>query len=93
MQNHGEVNFSPRQSGPGDFGRNRRGRPSLSQREALRQLAAALCPPQDRSNNRILKYGQEYATQAMEEYEARMLDTLKRKAAVMGFQLSPPPTE
>jgi len=52
-----------------------------------------LCPPQNRSNNRILKYGQEYATQAMEGYEARMLDALKRKAAVMGFQLSPPPTE
>jgi transposase len=46
---------------------------------------------------RMLKYGQEYVTQSMEEYEARvkanMLKTLKRKAAAMGFQLSPLPTE
>jgi len=39
----------------------------------------------------------EYVTQSMEEYEAqmkaKMLDTLKRKAAAMGFQLSPLPTE
>ena len=42
---------------------------------------------------RMLKYGEEYVTQSMEEYEAKikakMLDTLKRKAAAMGFQLSP----
>jgi transposase len=46
---------------------------------------------------RMLKYGQEYVTQSMEEYEAKikakMLDTLKRKAAAMGFQLSPMPTQ
>ena len=46
---------------------------------------------------RMLKYGQEYVTQSMDEYEAKlkakMLDTLKRKAAAMGFQLSPLPTE
>jgi transposase len=46
---------------------------------------------------RMLKYGQEYVTQSMEEYEAQMkanmLKTLKRKAAAMGFQLSPLPTE
>jgi transposase len=46
---------------------------------------------------RMLKYGEEYVTQSMEEYEAmikaKMLDTLKRKAAAMGFQLSPLPTE
>jgi transposase len=44
---------------------------------------------------RMLKYGQEYVTQSMEEYEAKikanMLKTLKRKAAAMGFQLSPLP--
>jgi transposase len=46
---------------------------------------------------RMLKYGQEYVTQSMEEYEAKMkanmLKVLKRKAAAMGFQLSPLPTE
>ncbi len=46
---------------------------------------------------RMLKYGEEYVTQSMEEYEAKMkakmLDTLKRKAAAMGFKLSPLPTE
>jgi transposase len=46
---------------------------------------------------RMLKYGQEYVTQSMEEYEARikakMLETLKRKAAAMGFELSPLPTK
>jgi transposase len=46
---------------------------------------------------RMLKYGQEYVTQSMEEYEARikakMLDTLKRKAAAMGFELSPLPAK
>jgi transposase len=46
---------------------------------------------------RMLKYGQEYVTQSMEEYEAKIkaktLDTLKRKAAAMGFQLSPLPTQ
>jgi transposase len=46
---------------------------------------------------RMLKYGQEYVTQSMEEYEARMkanlLNTLKRGAAAMGFQLSPLPHE
>jgi transposase len=42
---------------------------------------------------RMLKYGQDYVVQSMEEYEAKikakMLDTLKRKAAAMGFELSP----
>jgi transposase len=42
---------------------------------------------------RMLKYGQEYVTQSMEEYEAKMKDNvlkaLQRKAAAMGFQLSP----
>ncbi len=46
---------------------------------------------------RMLRYGQEYVIQSMEEYEAKlkakMLDTLKRKAAAMGFQLSPLATE
>jgi hypothetical protein len=43
-----------------------------------------------------VKYGQEYVTQSMEEYEAKMkanmLKVLSRKAAAMGFQLSPLPT-
>jgi len=46
---------------------------------------------------RMLKYGQEYVTQSMEEYEAKakanMLKALKRKAAAMGFQLSPLPIQ
>jgi transposase len=45
---------------------------------------------------RMLKYGQDYVAQSMEEYEAKlkakMLDTLKRKAAAMGFELAPLPT-
>jgi transposase len=45
---------------------------------------------------RMLKYGQEYVTQSMEEYEAKMkanmLKVLERKAAALGFQLSPLPT-
>jgi transposase len=45
---------------------------------------------------RMLKYGQEYVIQSMEEYEAKMkanmLKALQRKAAAMGFQLSPLPT-
>ena len=44
---------------------------------------------------RMLKYGQEYVTQSMEEYEAKLkgnqLRTLKRKAAALGFELSPLP--
>jgi transposase len=44
---------------------------------------------------RMLKYGQEYVTQSMEEYEAKMhaslLRALRRKAAAMGFQLCPLP--
>jgi transposase len=44
---------------------------------------------------RMLKYGQEYVTQSMEEYEAKvkanLLKALKRKAAAMGFELSPLP--
>ena len=46
---------------------------------------------------RMLKYGQEYVTQSMEEYDAKvkanMLRALKRKAAAMGLQLSPLPTQ
>jgi transposase len=42
---------------------------------------------------RMLKYGEEYVAQSMEEYEAKikakMLETLKRKAAALGFQLNP----
>jgi transposase len=42
---------------------------------------------------RMLKYGAEYVTQSMEEYEvkvkANMLKVLERKAAAMGYQLSP----
>ena len=45
---------------------------------------------------RMLKYGQEYVAQSMEEYEAKVqaniLKSLKRKAAALGFQLSPLPT-
>ena len=45
---------------------------------------------------RMLKYGQEYVVQSMEEYEAKMkanmLKVLERKAAAMGFQLTPIPT-
>ena len=40
---------------------------------------------------------QEYVVQSMEEYEAKMKDNmlraLKRKAAAMGFQLSPLPAQ
>jgi transposase len=46
---------------------------------------------------RMLKYGQEYVTQSLEEYEAKVqaniLKSLKRKAAALGFQLSPMPTQ
>jgi transposase len=46
---------------------------------------------------RMLKYGQEYVVQSMEQYEAKvkdnMLKVLQRKAAAMGFQLSPFPTK
>src|SRR5262245_6166379 len=46
---------------------------------------------------RMLRYGQEYVTKSMEEYDAKMkaniLKALQRKAAAMGFQLSPLPTQ
>ena len=46
---------------------------------------------------RMLKYGEEYVTQSMEEYEVKMrvnlLKSLQRKAAAMGFQLGPLPTQ
>ena len=46
---------------------------------------------------RMLKYGQEYVTQSMEEYEAKikanMFKVLGRKAAALGFQLSPLPSK
>ena len=45
---------------------------------------------------RMLKYGQAHVVQSMDEYEvkmkANMLRALQRKAAVLGFQLSPIPT-
>ena len=45
---------------------------------------------------RMLKYGQEYVTQSMEQYEAKMkanmLKALERKAAALGMRLSPLPT-
>ena len=46
---------------------------------------------------RMLKYGQEYVVQSMEDYEAKikanMLKALQRKAAAMGFELSPLPAK
>jgi transposase len=46
---------------------------------------------------RMLKYGQDYVTQSMEEYEAKinanMFKVLERKAAALGFQLSPLPSK
>jgi len=46
---------------------------------------------------RMLKHGEEYVTQSMEEYEAKikakMVKVLERKVATMGFQLSPIPSE
>jgi transposase len=46
---------------------------------------------------RMLKHGEEYVVQSMEEYEVKMkanvLRALERKAAAMGFQLSPMPTQ
>ena len=45
----------------------------------------------------MISHGQEYLTQSMEEYEAQMkaniLKTPRRKAAALGFQLSPLATE
>lgn len=63
---------------------------TLSTRRGLFSVAEALV-------YRMLKYGQEYVTQSMEEYEAKVqakiLKSLKRKAAALGFQLSPLPTQ
>jgi transposase len=46
---------------------------------------------------RMLKYGQDYVTQSMKEYEAKikanMFKVLERKAAALGFQLSPLPSQ
>jgi len=46
---------------------------------------------------RMLKYGQEYVVQSMEEYEAKikanLFKVLERKAKAMGFQLTPMPTQ
>ena len=46
---------------------------------------------------RMLKYGQEYVVQSMAEYEAKLaqnqLKTLWRKAAALGFQLTPMPSQ
>ena len=43
----------------------------------------------------MLKYGQEYVVQSMEEYEAKVkakaLKSRQRKAAAMGYQLAPLP--
>jgi transposase len=45
---------------------------------------------------RMLKYGEDYVTQSMAEYEAKVqaniLKSLKRKAASLGLQLTPLPT-
>jgi len=45
---------------------------------------------------RLLKYGQEYVRKSMSEYEEKMrasqFASLKRKAAALGFELSPLPT-
>lgn len=45
---------------------------------------------------RMLKYGEEYVTQSMEEYEIKMkanaMKALKRKATALGFELTPLPT-
>ena len=45
----------------------------------------------------MLKYGHEYVVQSLEEYEAKtkanMFKVLQRKAAAMGFQLTPIPTQ
>ena len=45
---------------------------------------------------RMLRYGQDYVTQSMEEYEektkANVLKALRRKAAAMGYQLTPQST-
>jgi transposase len=46
---------------------------------------------------RMLKYGQEYVVKSMDEYEAKMkaslLKSLQRKAATMGFELTPIATQ
>jgi transposase len=46
---------------------------------------------------RMLKYGEEYVVQSMEEYEAKvktnLFRSLERKAAAMGFQLTPISTQ
>jgi len=46
---------------------------------------------------RMLKYGQEYVVQSMEEYEAKvktnLFKALERKAAAIGFQLTPITTQ
>jgi hypothetical protein len=45
----------------------------------------------------MLKYGEKYVMQSMEDYEAqikaKLLESLTRMAAAMGFQLSPLPTK
>jgi transposase len=45
----------------------------------------------------MLKYGQEYVKQSMEEYESKMkaklLSVMKKKAAAMGYELTPLPTQ
>jgi transposase len=44
---------------------------------------------------RMLKYGQDYVTQSMDEYQAKvdanLLKSLRRKAAAFGYQLTPLP--
>ena len=46
---------------------------------------------------KMLKYGQEYVVKSMEEYEAKikasLLKSLQRKAAALGFQLTPKVTQ
>jgi hypothetical protein len=44
---------------------------------------------------RMLKYGQDYVVQSMEEYEGKikinLLKSLERKAQALGYQLTPKP--
>ena len=46
---------------------------------------------------RMLKYGEEYVTQSMEDYEpklkANLFKALNRKATAMGYQLVPLPSD
>ena len=45
----------------------------------------------------MLKHGQEYVKESMEEYQSKMkaklLSVLKKKATAMGYELTPPPPQ